>query len=313
MSFSSHRLQEVIGVISTSSSAVVIGGGTMGAGIVELLLLTLRGGSVLLIEQDDEQAARARTRIGEAVRRRSAKAGSPMEAADSILARLRTATTPSAEIHPDIVIEAVPESRELKTAVLRACADCWPDAMLATNTSSLSVGGLAQTLPPGIRFVGMHFFNPVPRSQLVEIVTYDGCREEAVESARRWADLLGLEPIVVYDAPGFATSRLGLAIGLEAIRMVEEKVASPADIDRGMVLGYKFPIGPLELTDRIGLDVRLAIADHLSSELGSRFDPPLLLRSMVSAGELGRKSGRGFYDWTGREPMARSIRDRDRT
>jgi 3-hydroxybutyryl-CoA dehydrogenase len=119
-----------------------------------------------------------------------------------------------------------------------------------------------------------------------------------VADARRWVALLGKESIEVRDSPGFATSRLGVTLGLEAIRMVEEGVATPADIDTGMVLGYRHPMGPLRLTDLVGLDVRLAIAEHLAATLGPRFDPPALLRQKVAAGELGKKSGRGFYDWS---------------
>jgi 3-hydroxybutyryl-CoA dehydrogenase len=143
----------------------------------------------------------------------------------------------------------------------------------------------------------MHFFNPVPRSLLVEIVTGPATAPPAVERAREWVHLLGKEEIVVRDSPGFATSRLGVAIGLEAIRMLEEGVASAEDIDRGMVLGYRFPMGPLRLTDLVGLDVRLAIAEHLERTLGARFAPPRLLRDKVAAGELGRKAGRGFFTW----------------
>ena len=143
----------------------------------------------------------------------------------------------------------------------------------------------------------MHFFNPVPRSDLVELVTAEQTSRATVDTARDWIRRLGKQSIEVRDSPGFATSRLGIVVGLEAMRMVEEGVASAEDIDKGMVLGYKFPIGPLELTDLVGLDVRLAIAEHLSGELGARFEPPQLLRDKVAAGELGRKVGRGFFTW----------------
>jgi 3-hydroxybutyryl-CoA dehydrogenase len=143
----------------------------------------------------------------------------------------------------------------------------------------------------------MHFFNPVPLSALVELVVGEGTDPAAVADARRWVARLGKESIEVRDSPGFATSRLGVCLGLEAIRMLEEGVATAADIDQGMVLGYRHPMGPLRLTDLVGLDVRLAIADHLAATLGPRFEPPALLRRKVAAGELGKKSGRGFYDW----------------
>jgi 3-hydroxybutyryl-CoA dehydrogenase len=148
----------------------------------------------------------------------------------------------------------------------------------------------------------MHFFNPVPRSALVELVTSDTTDGPTLAAVKECVERLRKHSIVVRDSPGFATSRLGLIIGLEAIRMVEEEVASTADIDRGMVLGYRFPVGPLELTDLVGLDVRLSIADYLAGKLGPRFDAPRLLRDKVAAGDLGKKTGRGFYDWSSGKP-----------
>ena len=143
----------------------------------------------------------------------------------------------------------------------------------------------------------MHFFNPVHVMKLVEVVRTEHTTEEAAECALDLARRMGKEPIDVRDAPGFASSRLGIAIGMEAIRMVEAGVASAEDIDKAMTLGYGFPMGPLKLTDLVGLDVRLSIAEYLSETLGERFEPPQLLRDMVARGELGRKSGRGFYEW----------------
>ncbi|WP_258546414.1 3-hydroxyacyl-CoA dehydrogenase family protein, partial [Microbacterium sp. H6] len=153
------------------------------------------------------------------------------------------------------------------------------------------------------RLLGMHFFNPVPASTLVEIVHGASTAPALVDAARGWVAAIGKTPIVVADAPGFASSRLGVAIGLEAIRMLEEGVASAEDIDAAMTLGYKHPVGPLRLTDIVGLDVRLGIAEYLSAQLGERFEPPALLRRLVAEGHLGRKSGRGFYEWdaSGRE------------
>ena len=148
------------------------------------------------------------------------------------------------------------------------------------------------------RLLGLHFFNPVPASELVEIVVGAQTEPGIVEAAQGWVDALDKTPVTVRNSPGFASSRLGLVIGLEAIRMLEEGVASAADIDAAMVLGYKFPVGPLRLTDIVGLDVRLGIAEYLHAQLGERFAPPQLLRDKVAAGELGRKSGRGFFDWS---------------
>jgi 3-hydroxybutyryl-CoA dehydrogenase len=176
--------------------------------------------------------------------------------------------------------------------------DLEPGAILASNTSSIPIARLAEGLARPARFIGLHFFNPVPLMKLLEIVVGPATAPEVVENARAFAARLGKEPILVKDAPGFATSRLGVAIGLEAIRMLEAGVASAADIDRAMELGYGHPMGPLRLTDLVGLDVRLAIARTLEKELGPRFAPPRLLVEKVEAGELGKKSGRGFYDWT---------------
>ena len=170
--------------------------------------------------------------------------------------------------------------------------------MLATNTSSLSISRIAEGLPSPERVIGLHFFNPVHIMALVEIVRGVETSDETVAQARDVAERLGKTPIVIADSPGFASSRLGLALGLEAIRMVEEGVASPEDIDTAMVLGYRHPMGPLKLGDLVGLDVRLDIARYLYESLRSPiFEPPALLERMVAEGRLGRKSGRGFYRW----------------
>jgi 3-hydroxybutyryl-CoA dehydrogenase len=161
----------------------------------------------------------------------------------------------------------------------------------------LSVSRLAESLPRPESFLGLHFFNPVPASTLIEVVVGEKTSEGTVAAARRWVSGLGKTAVVVQDAPGFASSRLGVAIALEAMRMVEEGVATAEDIDNAMVLGYKHPVGPLKTTDIVGLDVRLGIAEYLHSTLGERFAPPQVLRDKVTAGELGRKSGKGFYDW----------------
>ena len=273
--------------------AAVIGGGTMGAGIAQVLLEA--GCEVVLVEADAEAAERARGRVVEGLGRR--KNASPEEI-EARAGRLRTATGLDAPLDVELVVEAIPEIPAAKRDLLTAAEKVTPPTtLLASNTSSLSITELAGALERPERFVGMHFFNPVPLSALVELVVGDSTAQEAIDDARQWVARLGLESIQVRDAPGFATSRLGVALGLEAIRMVEEGVASPADIDAGMVLGYKHPMGPLRLTDLVGLDVRLAIAEHLASTLGPRFEPPQLMRDKVANGELGKKSGRGFYDW----------------
>ena len=199
----------------------------------------------------------------------------------------------------ELVVEAVPEIWDLKVSSLQSVeANLREDAWLASNTSSLSIDGLAAELQRPERFCGMHFFNPVPASKLVEIVVGERTGQDMQDLTAQWVAGLGKTPVTVKDAPGFASSRLGVALGLEAIRMVEEGVASPEDIDNAMVLGYKHPVGPLALTDIVGLDVRLGIAEYLEKELGPRFAPPQLMRDMVERGELGKKSGKGFYDYS---------------
>jgi len=209
-----------------------------------------------------------------------------------------------AELEPavhgaDLIIEAVPESFDLKKDLF-AQADlfCSEETILASNTSSLSITSLASNVERRDRFVGLHFFNPPHAMKLIEIVRGERTSDATISEVREVAQKMGKESIIVRDSPGFATSRLGVAIGLEAIRMLEEGVASAADIDRAMELGYNHPMGPLRLTDLVGLDVRLGIAEYLASTLGPRFEPPALLRQMVADGRLGKKTGRGFYDWT---------------
>ncbi len=197
-----------------------------------------------------------------------------------------------------IVVEAVPEDLELKRDVLAdATGRAQDDALLGTNTSSLSITEIASGLPDPGRVVGVHFFNPVHLMELVEVVRGEATREDVVARALGFARELDKTPILVEDAPGFATSRLGVALGLEATRMVQEGVASPEDIDRAMTLGYNHPMGPCRLGDLVGHDVRLEIARYLHSELGERFRPPELLERMVEEGRLGKKAGEGFYEW----------------
>jgi 3-hydroxybutyryl-CoA dehydrogenase len=217
-----------------------------------------------------------------------------------IVARLHAAETLAAACAgADAVIEAVPERLELKRETFAAVDAAAPaHALLATNTSSLPIGGIASALRAPGRLVGMHFFNPVHLMKLVEVVRHAGADPAAVALAVAFAERLGKTPITVADSPGFASSRLGLVIGLEAMRMVEQGVASAADIDTAMKLGYGHPMGPLELTDLVGLDVRLGIAGYLAEAIGPSFTPPAVLRDKVAAGKLGKKSGEGFYRWS---------------
>ena len=270
----------------------VLGGGRMGAGIAHSFLAA--GAHVTVVDINDDAIEAARERITQDVEG-SIKRGAG-GTAQEWLSRLSLSTDTNAFTDHPLVVEAVPEIIELKADSFRKIAAAAPQAIIATNTSSLSVSDLALTVENPV--IGLHYFNPVPASKLVEVVVAESTAEELVALAREWVAGLGKTPIVVKDAPGFASSRLGVAIALEAIRMVEEGVASPEDIDAAMVLGYKFPVGPLQLTDIVGLDVRLGIAEYLESTLGERFAPPQLMRDMVARGELGRKSGRGFYDYS---------------
>lgn len=283
--------------MSTAPAVVaVIGGGRMGAGIAQSYATA--GSAVTVVENAPAAAAAALDRVAKGLKR-AGERDRLTEPADRILARVHTVASPDAlPAETDLVVEAVPEDPALKARVLAAAeAAVHETAVLASNTSSLSVTELAAGLSRPGRFLGMHFFNPVPASELVEIVVAPDTDPATVRSALAWTHCLGKKDVVVKDSPGFASSRLGLALGLEAIRMVEEGVAAPEAIDDAMRLGYKHPMGPLRLTDLVGLDVRLAIAEHLHAALGERFAPPRLLREKVARGELGRKTGRGFYRW----------------
>ncbi|MFC6355551.1 3-hydroxyacyl-CoA dehydrogenase family protein [Luethyella okanaganae] len=289
------------GVTRVPAVVGVLGGGRMGAGIAHAFLLA--GAEVTIVERDASAANAARDRILASVAKSEA-AGGLVESAGQLVSRVRVASDLAALTPADLVIEAVPEDLALKRDALRRVEETVaPLAWLATNTSSLSIGALSSVLDRPERFLGMHFFNPVPVSELVELVTGPDTDAELVSRARGWVLALGKTAIVVADAPGFASSRLGVVVALEAIRMLEDGVATAEDIDTAMVLGYRFPVGPLRLTDIVGLDVRLGIAEYLNVSLGERFAPPRLLRDKVARGELGRKSGRGFFDWE-RTPIA---------
>jgi 3-hydroxybutyryl-CoA dehydrogenase len=266
----------------------VYGGGRMGAGIAHAFLVS--GADVTVVDRDAVSVEAARDRV-EASLARSRGSGAK-EAG-----RLVVTTDPAELRDAQLVVEAVLELPDLKADVLRRIEEAAPAAYLGTNTSSLSITALAASLNAPERLIGLHFFNPVPVSDLVEVVVGEDTDPGLVTLAQQWVADLGKTGITVRDSPGFASSRLGVVIALEAMRMLEEGVASAADIDTAMTLGYRHPTGPLRTTDIVGLDVRLAIAQHLERELGPRFAPPAVLVDKVAAGELGRKTGRGFYDW----------------
>lgn len=268
----------------------------MGAGIAHAFLL--KGSKVIIVERDEEAARGAQERVAVSVTA-SFDRGLVEGDRNEVLQRFGPSIDYADFASCDLVVEAVPEDEKLKKAALSAVAEhLSPHAYLATNTSSLSVSGLAESLARPEQFLGLHFFNPVPASTLIEVVIAEKTSQETLAAAKQWVSGLGKTAVVVRDAPGFASSRLGVAIALEAMRMVEEGVAGAEDIDNAMVLGYKHPVGPLRTTDIVGLDVRLGIAEYLQSTLGDRFSPPRILREKVAAGELGRKTGRGFYEWS---------------
>jgi len=276
----------------------IIGAGTMGRGIAQNAATA--GYRVVLMDADAAALDRGIRSIGEVLATLVEKGKLEASQRDAALARLSTAPTLVEGVKDaGLVIEAVPESLELKVRIFRELDQVAPaHAILATNTSSLPVGAIAKATRRPERVIGMHFFNPVPVMPLLEIVRAKATSDATVAAAQAFAKPLGKESIVVRDTPGFATSRLGVLLGLEAIRMLEQEVASAEDIDKAMTLGYRHPMGPLRLTDLVGLDVRLAIAEHLHRELASEaFRPPELMRRMVADGHLGKKSGRGFYRW----------------
>lgn len=280
----------------------VLGGGRMGAGIAHAFLTSPDADSphdVIVVERDEQLKDAATQRIHEALSRSIAR-GTIDRTLDDAISALHVSTDIGAFTDRDLVIEAVPEDRALKSEALTTVEGVLAeDAVLASNTSSIAIDALAASLSRPQRFLGLHFFNPVPSSSLVEIVSGSATDPTLVERARGWVEALGKTPIVVRDSPGFASSRLGLVLALEAIRMLDAGVASAEDIDRAMELGYRHPMGPLRTTDVVGLDVRLDIAEELYATLGERFAPPALLRQMVADGRLGRKSGEGFYRWDG--------------
>jgi len=284
--------------MSTIDTVAVLGAGTMGHGIAQVSAAI--GCTVRLYDVNEDAVQGGLNRIRSNLEKGIARGKVTEEARVTTLGNLSAVTTISEAVTgADLVVEAAPESMDLKESIFSEVDAAAPDhAILATNTSSLSIAQIAAAVKDPTRFVGMHFFNPVHIMALVEVVwgpeTSDAARDTAVDFARR----LGKEPIMVKDAPGFASSRLGIVLGMEAIRMVEQGVASPEDIDKAMELGYRHPMGPLKLTDLVGLDVRLGIAEYLHETLGSdAFAPPALLRQMVADGTLGKKSGQGFYTW----------------
>lgn len=286
----------------------VIGAGTMGRGIAQAAAQA--GYPTTLCDAALGVPARARGEIEATLEKGIARGKVTADEKAATLERLRLETELAPAVaDADLVVEAIPESLELKRDLFREMSARAPaTAILGSNTSSLSIADIAQVVERPGRVLGLHFFNPVHLMRLVEIVVAPGTESEAVGRARAFVDSLGKRSIVVCDSPGFATSRLGLTLGLEAMRMMEEGVATAEDIDLALELGYNHPMGPLKLTDLVGLDVRLAIAEHLARTIDpTRFDPPGILRLLVEEGKLGRKTGEGFYLWQEGEAVPKEI------
>ena len=284
------------------ASVLVIGAGTMGRGIAGLCAVS--GHETFVFDADPEAQRGVRAHVESSWGRAIDKGKLSTETAEKARHRLRVATRLKDAAEVDFAIEAVPEAIDLKQMVFSELDDLCPArTILASNTSSLSITRIARSTGRRDRVIGMHFFNPVAAMPLVELVAGRDTSSQTEQRARELVESLGKQAVRVCDSPGFATSRLGVALGLEAMRMLEEGVASAADIDRAMELGYGHRMGPLKTSDLVGLDVRLAIADTLAAELNSdRFAPPEILKALVSEGKTGKKSGEGFFKWDGDKP-----------
>jgi len=281
---------------TTFASVAVLGAGTMGAGIAQVCAQA--GSKVVLQDITEEFVQKGLGRVRDFLQKGVDKGKVKAEDRDAVLSRITTTTDRKAACRDvALVIEAVPEKLELKNGLFLELADVVsPQCVLASNTSSLSLAKVFAGVRGQERCIGMHFFNPVPLMALLELVRTVATSQATIDAVTAYGKQLGKEPILVKDSPGFASSRLGVCLGLEAIRMLESGVASAEDIDKAMVLGYGHPMGPLKLTDLVGLDVRLAIADYLRKELNHPgFEAPALMRRMVAEGKLGKKSGQGFY------------------
>lgn len=278
-------------------NVTVLGAGTMGHGIAHVCALA--GHDVVLRDIEASIIDDALEQIEDNLQGGVDRGKISEDEAESALAAIAGETDLEASVaDASLVIEAIPERLDLKQETFTTVESAAPaGVIIATNTSSLSVTEIASVLDEPGNALGLHFFNPPHIMQLVEIIEAEQTTDETLDSAQRFVEGIDRTPITVRDAPGFASSRLGIAIGVEAIRMVQEGVASPEDIDAAMRLGYNHPMGPIELGDYVGLDVRLDILEYLREELGERFRPPQLLRRKVRAGHLGRKTGKGFYVW----------------
>ena len=284
--------------IEQLETVAVLGAGTMGHGIAQVC--AMQGLTVRLQDINEAGLEHATQRVRGNLEKGVARGKLDAATVTPTMARLSTTTSLEAAIDgAQLIIEAVPERMEIKRQLFTTLGEkAAPGAVLATNTSSFSIGALGEVSGRPEAVIGLHFFNPVHIMKLLEIIVAEKTDAAAVSLAKGFAERLGKSPIQVKDVPGFATSRLGIALAMEAIRMLEQGVASAKDIDAAMELGYRHPMGPLKLTDLVGLDVRLDITRYLYEALGSEsFKPPALLEELVAQGRLGKKVGRGFYDY----------------
>ena len=285
----------------TIKRATIIGGGTMGHGIAKL---AMAGVHTTLVDLNQDVLNAAQTKVT-ANLDKGVRGQSHRRSQSRCLSQLGIFYHNDSLAESDLFVEAVPENMDLKKTLFKqADAECPQGAILATNTSSLSVSEIASATSRPQNVIGLHFFNPVHIMKLLEIVKGDETDADTLARAVAYGKRIGKTHVVVNDAPGFATSRLGICLGNEAMRMVEQGVASAQDIDTAMSLGYGHPVGPLQLTDMVGLDVRLAISTYLYEKLGTdTFKPPAIAQEMVAAGKLGKKSGEGFYRWVDGKPV----------
>ena len=280
------------------NNITILGAGTMGHGIAQVCSMVGYQTTLYDISEDsiDLGLSKIRANLDKGVALGKLTEGTQQLALNCLhgCADLKEAVQQA-----DLVVEAVPEKLSLKQDLFSQVDSFTDDhTILATNTSSISIAEIAKAVGDPSKVIGLHFFNPVHISTLLEIVHHSKTSADVIEICTDFARKIAKQSILVKNSPGFASSRLGVALGMEAIRMLEEGVASAADIDTAMVLGYKHPMGPLKLTDLIGLDVRLAIGEYLAKELNNpAFEPPELMRQKVKDGELGRKTGKGFYSW----------------
>ncbi|MEL6346915.1 MAG: 3-hydroxyacyl-CoA dehydrogenase family protein [Myxococcota bacterium] len=276
----------------------VFGAGTMGHGIAQVCAMA--GIEVRLFDIDDARVDAGLAKVKQNLDKGVARGKVTEAVCETALKNLTgTSSLADAADGAEVLIEAIPEKLDLKQALFRSLdAVAEPGVIFATNTSSISIAAIAESVSDPSRVIGTHFFNPVHIMKLLEIVHHPGTANEVIDGIRALGEHIGKACILVRDVPGFATSRLGVALGMEAIRMLEEGVASAEDIDKAMVLGYRHPIGPLKLTDLVGLDVRMNIGEYLAETLKNpAFQPPELMRKLVEEGKLGQKSGEGFYRW----------------